>query len=78
MNNQSQNDTIEIHILETPQQAGWVEDLQRLVWPGSDTEIVPAHVMLTAAHNGGVLIGAFDTQSDGAERQNTLMSHPGW
>lgn len=77
MNNHSQNDTIEIHILETPQQAGWVEDLQRLVWPGSDTEIVPAHVMLTAAHNGGVLIGAFETQSDGAERQQTTYEPSG-
>lgn len=36
-----------------------VEELQRLVWPGSETEVVPLHVLLTAAQNGGLVIGAF-------------------
>jgi predicted GNAT superfamily acetyltransferase len=36
------------------------EEVQRAVWPGSDVEITPRHVLLTAAHNGGVVIGAFD------------------
>jgi predicted GNAT superfamily acetyltransferase len=36
------------------------EDLQRLVWPAGDLEIVPLHVLITWAHNGGVVVGAFD------------------
>ncbi|NJC96822.1 MAG: hypothetical protein C3F07_18180 [Anaerolineales bacterium] len=36
-----------------------VEDLQRLVWPGSETDVVPAHMLITATHNGGLVIGAF-------------------
>jgi predicted GNAT superfamily acetyltransferase len=37
-----------------------VEELQAIVWPGSARDIVPAHLLLTAAHNGGVVLGAFD------------------
>lgn len=36
------------------------EELQRQVWSGSDTDIVPAHIMLAIAQNGGVVLGAFD------------------
>ncbi len=48
-----------IRLLETPEDIAAVERLQSLVWPGSDIEIVPAHVLLTATHNGGLVIGAF-------------------
>lgn len=34
------------------------EDLQRAVWPGSETDIVPAHLLLTVASSGGLVIGA--------------------
>lgn len=51
--------TIQLRILETPEEIVLVEELQRQVWPGSETEIVPAHVLLTAIHNGGLVIGAF-------------------
>jgi predicted GNAT superfamily acetyltransferase len=37
-----------------------VEELQRAVWAGSETEVIPLHMLLTVAHNGGLLIGAFD------------------
>ena len=49
-----------IKLLETPEEMSSVEDLQRLVWPGSETDVVPAHVFITAVHNGGLVIGAFD------------------
>ena len=49
-----------IKILETPEEMSTVEDLQRIVWPGSETDVVPAHVFITAVHNGGLVIGAFD------------------
>jgi predicted GNAT superfamily acetyltransferase len=37
-----------------------VEDLTRAVWPGDDLDVVPAHLLLTVAHNGGLVAGAFD------------------
>ncbi len=37
-----------------------VEELQRLVWRESETDIVPAHLMNSAVHNGGLLLGAFE------------------
>jgi predicted GNAT superfamily acetyltransferase len=36
-----------------------VEELQRAVWPGSETDVVPAHMLIAATHNGGLVIGAF-------------------
>jgi predicted GNAT superfamily acetyltransferase len=36
-----------------------VEALQRAVWPGSETDVVPAHMLITAVHNGGLIAGAF-------------------
>jgi predicted GNAT superfamily acetyltransferase len=48
-----------IKLLETPEEMSEVEMLQREVWPGSETDVVPAHVFITAVHNGGFVIGAF-------------------
>jgi predicted GNAT superfamily acetyltransferase len=48
-----------LRILETPEEMKLVEDLQRLVWPGDDTEIVPVHMLIAAVHGGGLVIGAF-------------------
>jgi predicted GNAT superfamily acetyltransferase len=36
------------------------EALQQLVWPGSEIDIVPAHMMLAIAQYGGIALGAFD------------------
>jgi predicted GNAT superfamily acetyltransferase len=48
-----------IHLLETPEEMTAVEALQRLVWPGSETDIIPGHMLLAAVHNGGLALGAF-------------------
>lgn len=48
-----------IKLLESPGDMSLVEDLQRAVWHGSETDIVPAHIFITAIHNGGLVIGAF-------------------
>ena len=48
-----------IRVLESPQDISAVEALQRAVWPGSETDVVPAHMLITAVHNGGLLVGAF-------------------
>lgn len=49
-----------IRALESPEDFRDVERLQRDVWPGSETDVVPMHLLITVAHNGGVLLGAFD------------------
>lgn len=48
-----------IRLLESPEELEQVVALQRIVWPGSDLEIVPSHILLTAAHNGGLVAGAY-------------------
>lgn len=48
-----------LHALHTPEEMAAVEALQQIIWPGDDLEVVPAHVLLTAAHNGGLVAGAF-------------------
>ncbi len=48
-----------IKLIETPEEMTAIEALQREVWPGSETDVVPAHVLITAIHNGGLVLGAF-------------------
>ena len=48
-----------IRILEKPEDMLGVEGLQRVVWTESETDILPAHIFLASAHNGGLVIGAF-------------------
>jgi predicted GNAT superfamily acetyltransferase len=62
-----------IRILETIEEMEQVEDLQRLVWPGSDADILPGHILLTFAHNGGLVLGAFD----GPKLVGMLVGFPG-
>lgn len=54
--------TWNIRLLETPEDMAAVEALQREVWPGSETDVVPAHLLLTAVHNGGLVLGAFEAK----------------
>ncbi len=51
-----------IRLLETPAEMRLVEELQRQVWTGSETDVVPLHLLVTAAHNGGLILGAFDDE----------------
>ena len=48
-----------IKILETPEEMATIEALQREVWPGSETDVAPAHILITAVHNGGLVAGAY-------------------
>ena len=48
-----------IRLIETPEDIRLVEELQRDVWPGSETDVVPLHMLITAVHNGGLMLGAF-------------------
>jgi predicted GNAT superfamily acetyltransferase len=39
------------------------EDAQRVIWSMvGDTEVVPAHLLITAQKNGGLVLGAFDEE----------------
>ena len=46
-----------IKILESPEELKAIEELQREVWSGSETDVVPAHVFIAAVHNGGIVLG---------------------
>jgi predicted GNAT superfamily acetyltransferase len=49
-----------IRLVDSPDDMARVEELQRAVWPGSDIEVVPGHLLLTVSHNGGMVAAAFD------------------
>ncbi len=42
------------------------ERLQQRIWGFADLSVVPHHVLLTAQRNGGVLLGAYEPEPDGA------------
>ncbi|HMK07645.1 MAG TPA: hypothetical protein VK449_01310 [Anaerolineales bacterium] len=54
------DDALVIRPLVSPDDMRLVEDLQRAVWRGNETEIVPVHMLLAVAQGGGVVLGAFD------------------
>ncbi|OGO28234.1 MAG: hypothetical protein A2W33_06935 [Chloroflexi bacterium RBG_16_52_11] len=60
-----------LRILETPEEMLIVENLQRAIWPGSEVDIVPAHLLLAVIHNGGLVIGAISSQAGKSIDQNT-------
>jgi predicted GNAT superfamily acetyltransferase len=51
---------VDIRPITSFDDANQLETLQLLVWPGSETDVVPAHFLLTIARNGGLVLGAFD------------------
>jgi predicted GNAT superfamily acetyltransferase len=62
-----------IRVLETPDEMSMVEMLQRKVWTGSETDVIPAHMLLAAIHNGGLALGAFV----GSELVGVAFGFPG-
>ena len=55
-----------IRLLESPEDMTAAEELQRIVWPGSETDMIPAHLLITAIHNGGIVL------------RRLLRNHNGW
>ncbi len=51
---------IQIQLLDNADQMAALESLQAEIWPGSAVDVVPIHLMVTVARNGGMVIGAFD------------------
>ncbi|MCX6028554.1 MAG: GNAT family N-acetyltransferase [Chloroflexi bacterium] len=50
---------MELRILHTVEEMAAVERLQGVIWGGGDLEVVPSHLLVTFAHNGGLVAGAF-------------------
>lgn len=67
-----------IHILDTAEDLKMVEELQRVVWPGSETDIVPVHLLRTAVHNGGLVIGASTSESENDQIVGFVFGFPGF
>jgi predicted GNAT superfamily acetyltransferase len=65
-----------LRILDSPDDFEAVERLQRMVWPGSEIDIVPAHVLIAAAHHGGLVIGAY-ARKDPPELLGFVYGFPG-
>jgi predicted GNAT superfamily acetyltransferase len=53
------NKDFNLQILKTPEDMAAVEELQRLVWEGGDLDVIPAHLLMAIASNGGLVIGAW-------------------
>ena len=51
---------LRIRPMTTPEDMALVEELQRAVWSGNETEVVPVHMLLAVAQGGGVILGAFE------------------
>jgi predicted GNAT superfamily acetyltransferase len=67
-----------IRVLDSPEAMLTVEALQRLVWTGNETEVVPAHMLLAAVHNGGIIIGAFRAGSFPPHMEAVLSDVADW
>lgn len=57
---------ITFQTLDSPTDMVAIEELQLAVWSGGEISVVPAHLLIAAVRNGGVLIGAYLNQ-DSAE-----------
>ena len=68
----------QIRILDTPEELHMVEELQRIVWPGSETDVVPLHLLRTAVHNGGLVIGAIIPESENDQMVGFVFGFPGF
>ncbi len=51
-----------IKVIESIEEMEKVEEIQRQVWQEAEPATVPAHLMNSAVHNGGLLLGAFVEQ----------------
>ncbi len=51
--------TITIHPITTVEHCQYFQELERRVWSSEDMDIMPVHVLITVAKNGGILLGAY-------------------
>lgn len=68
---------LSLRILESPADMEAVEELEREIWPGSETDVIPSHLLLAAVHGGGLVIGAFDQVTDTHQLIGFVFGFPG-
>jgi predicted GNAT superfamily acetyltransferase len=62
---------ITIRELYTLQDAAAFQQVERFVWGSDDESLVPTHILITLANNGGLVLGAFD--EDGPAATHNLV-----
>jgi len=55
-----------------------IEDLEREIWPGSETDVIPSHLLLAAVHGGGLVIGAYDEHLKSHRPVGFVFGFPGY
>ncbi|CAN5648336.1 GNAT family N-acetyltransferase [soil metagenome] len=69
--------TITIRPINTVEHCQYFQEIERRVWASEDLDIMPMHVLITVAKNGGVFLGAY--ASDGpAELEGLVGMTIGW
>jgi len=66
-----------LRILESPVEMEAIEDLERQIWPGSETDVIPSHLLLAAVHGGGLVIGAYDDTQNPYHLIGFVFGFPG-
>ncbi len=61
-----------LRLLNDPNEFFAIEELQRLVWPGNETEVIPAHLLISAVKHGGICIGAYLGKDQEKEREQCV------
>ncbi|MCS6906439.1 MAG: GNAT family N-acetyltransferase, partial [Anaerolineales bacterium] len=61
-----------LRILSEPEEFLAVEELQRLIWPGSETEVVPSHLLISSVKHGGICIGAYAPGDNDSNRDHLV------
>lgn len=67
-----------LKVLETSEEMQAVEELQRAVWTGNETEVVPVHMLIAVIHNGGAAIGACTTAEVPGRLVGFVFGFPGF
>ncbi len=63
-----------IRLLEEYEEMHRIEELTEEIWHGCATDVVPAHILITFVHNGGLAFGAFE----GDEMIGLAFGFPGF
>lgn len=69
--------SITIRPLHTVEDAVLFQKVERMVWGSDDESLVPTHIIVTLAHNGGLVLGAFDDEGP-PEVQGLVGMTLGW
>lgn len=57
----------QLRVLESAEEMVAIGELRRIIWSGNETDVVPIHILITFAHNGGLVIGAYQLPSETTE-----------